>query len=78
MGKLALKSANSSKEIAQRVDQAVRDAHLAVKHVSAVSQDLNRLQDGALHTEQMMQRTASAMEQQTYAVTETNATAASL
>ena len=42
VGKLALKSANSSKEIAQLVEQAVRDAHLAVKHVSAVSQDLNR------------------------------------
>jgi len=78
VGKLAVSSAESSKEIAVLVEQAVKEAHLAVQAVSAVNEDMANIERGSQETDQMLQRIAAALEQQSTAMEEINANVASV
>ncbi len=73
VGKLAVNSAESSKEIALLVQQAVRDASHAVSAVQAVSADMAQIEVGAQETDQMLQRISRALEEQSTAVEQINA-----
>jgi len=73
VGKLAVNSAESSKEIALLVQQAVRDATQAVSAVEAVSADMVQIEVGAQETDEMLQRIARALEEQSTAVEQINA-----
>jgi methyl-accepting chemotaxis protein len=73
VGKLAVNSAESSQEIAQLVQQAVEDTRLAVAAVQEVSADMARIESGSRETDDMLQRIAAALEQQSSAVEEINA-----
>jgi methyl-accepting chemotaxis protein len=73
VGKLAINSAESSKEIAQLVQQAVLETARAVAAVDAVSADMNLIEIGSLETDEMLRRIAAALEQQSSAVEEINA-----
>ncbi len=73
VGKLAINSAESSKEIAILVKQAVDQARLTLSAVTQVSQDMNHIEQGTHATDEMLQRIASALEQQSSAVEEINA-----
>ncbi len=72
VGKLALNSAESSQEIAMLVKQAVEEAHSAVKAVMDVSQDMSGIERETQATDQMLQRIASALVQQSAAVEQIN------
>ena len=72
VGKLALNSAESSQEIAMLVKQAVEEAHSAVKAVMDVSQDMSGIERETQATDQMLQRIASALVQQSSAVEQIN------
>jgi len=72
VGKLAVSSAESSKEIAQLVQQAVLDTVKAVSAVKEVSQDMNQIELGSQETDQMLMRIAQALEEQSSAVREIN------
>ncbi len=78
VGKLAINSAESSKEIAQLVQQAVRDTAQAVAAVQAVSADMSQIEMGSQETDQMLQRIASALEEQSTAVEQIKANLASV
>ncbi|MFM8864910.1 MAG: methyl-accepting chemotaxis protein, partial [Limnohabitans sp.] len=73
VGKLALNSAESSQEIAVLVRQAVEEANSAVKAVMEVSQDMASIELETQATDQMLQRIASALEEQSAAVEQINA-----
>ena len=73
VGKLALNSAESSQEIAVLVRQAVEEANSAVKAVMEVSQDMAGIEQETQATDQMLQRIASALEEQSAAVEQINA-----
>ncbi len=73
VGKLAINSAESSKEIAQLVQQAVLETARAVAAVDAVSADMNLIEIGSMETDEMLRRIAAALEQQSSAVEEINA-----
>jgi len=73
VGKLALNSAESSQEIAVLVRQAVKEANSAVKAVMEVSQDMAGIEQETQATDQMLQRIASALEEQSAAVEQINA-----
>ena len=73
VGKLALNSAESSQEIAVLVRQAVEEANSAVKAVMEVSQDMASIEQETQATDQMLQRIASALEEQSAAVEQINA-----
>ena len=78
VGKLAVSSAESSKEIAVLVEQAVKEAHQAVQAVTAVNEDMANIERGSQETDQMLQRIAAALEQQSSAMEEINANVASV
>ncbi|MEK7346807.1 MAG: methyl-accepting chemotaxis protein [Pseudomonadota bacterium] len=73
VGKLAVNSAESSKEIAQLVQQAVLETARAVAAVDAVSADMNLIEIGSQETDEMLRRISAALEQQSRAVDEINA-----
>ena len=73
VGKLALNSAESSQEIAMLVKQAVEEANSAVKAVMDVSQDMAGIEQETQATDQMLQRIAAALEEQSSAVEQINA-----
>lgn len=72
VGKLALNSAESSQEIAALVKQAVEEARSAVTAVMDVSQDMSGIERETQATDQMLQRIASALVQQSSAVEQIN------
>lgn len=72
VGKLALNSAQSSQEIAVLVKQAVEEARSAVKAVVDVSQDMASIERETQATDQMLQRIALALEEQSSAVEQIN------
>jgi methyl-accepting chemotaxis protein len=72
VGKLALNSAESSQEIAVLVKQAVEEARSAVTAVMDVSQDMSGIERETQATDQMLQRIASALVQQSSAVEQIN------
>jgi len=73
VGKLAVNSAESSKEIAQLVQQAVVETARAVAAVDAVSADMNLIEIGSQETDEMLRRISAALEEQSRAVDEINA-----
>ena len=73
VGKLALSSAESSKEIAALVAQAVQAANHAVTVVHEVRDEMQRIDAGADQIDQILQRVAAAVEQQSAAIEEINA-----
>lgn len=78
VGKLAANAAESTQEIVALVNQAVKEAHLAVATVNEVSEGMCRISEGAVETESMLQRIAVALEQQSAAAQEVNANIISL
>ncbi|MEY3613545.1 MAG: Methyl-accepting chemotaxis protein [Pseudomonadota bacterium] len=72
VGKLAVSSAESSKEIALLVQQAVLDTVQAVAAVKEVSHDMSQIELGTQETDQMLMRIAQALEEQNSAVREIN------
>ena len=72
VGKLALNSAQSSQEIAVLVKQAVEEARSAVTAVMDVSQDMSSIERETQATDQMLQRIATALEEQSSAVDQIN------
>jgi methyl-accepting chemotaxis protein len=73
VGKLAINSAESSKEIAQLVQQAVLETARAVAAVDEVSADMNLIEVGSQETDEMLRRISAALEEQSRAVDEINA-----
>jgi methyl-accepting chemotaxis protein len=73
VGKLAVNSAESSKEIAQLVQQAVLETARAVEAVAAVSADMNQIEIGSQETDDMLRRISRTLEEQSNAVEEINA-----
>jgi methyl-accepting chemotaxis protein len=73
VGKLALNSAESSQEIAILVKQAVEEARSAVTAVGDVSKDMLGIERETQATDEMLQRIASALEEQSNAVEQINA-----
>ena len=78
VGKLAISSADSTKEITQLVQQAASEARQAVESVSAVQKDMDAIESGATRTDSMLRRVAVAVEEQSAAVHEIDANVASL
>ena len=72
VGKLAANSASSTQEIAQLVQQAVQEANRAVATVKEVAEDMQRIENGSVETEGMMQRISAALEQQSMALNNIN------
>ena len=73
VGKLAINSADSTKEITALVHQAQLEARRAVETVAAMSVDMNHIETGASSTDGMLQRISAAIEQQTNAMQEIDA-----
>lgn len=78
VGKLAVNSAESSKEIAQLVQQAVLDTAKAVAAVQAVSADMTQIEMGSQDADEMLRRIAAALEEQSTAVEQINANLSSV
>ncbi len=78
VGKLALSSAESSKEIASLVEKAVVEARQAVVAVGEVSGDMRNIDRSSEETDSMLQRIAAALEQQSAAVEEINSNLSSV
>jgi methyl-accepting chemotaxis protein len=72
VGKLALNSAESSQEIAALVKKAVEEARSAVTAVMEVSEDMSGIERETQATDQMLQRIATALVQQSSAVEQIN------
>ena len=72
VGKLALNSAESSQEIAALVKQAVEEARSAVTAVMEVSEDMSGIERETQATDQMLQRIATALVQQSSVVEQIN------
>ena len=72
VGKLALNSAESSQEIAALVKQAVEEARSAVTAVMEVSEDMSGIERETQATDQMLQRIATALVEQSSAVEQIN------
>src|SRR5574343_1878655 len=78
VGKLAINSAESSKESAELVQQAVLDTAKAVAAVQAVSADMMVIEQGSHESDQMLRRIAQALEEQSTAVEQINANLANV
>ncbi len=78
VGKLAANAADSTQEIVELVNQAVKEANHAVSTVNEVSIGMQKISDGALQTESMLQRISAALEEQSAAVQEININITSL
>jgi len=72
VGKLAVNSAESSKEIAVLVQQATQETAKAVAAVQAVSADMAQIELGSQETDEMLRRIATSLEQQSAAVEQIN------
>jgi methyl-accepting chemotaxis protein len=70
VGKLAISSAESTKEIAVLVKQASEEAKRAVQTVADINEDMNRIEVGAGKTDGMLQRISAAVEEQSNALQE--------
>ena len=78
VGKLAVSSAQSTKEIAILVKQATLEAQRAVQTVSGVNEDMDKIEAGAGKTDGMLQRIAAAVEEQSSALQEIDANVSNL
>jgi methyl-accepting chemotaxis protein len=78
VGKLAISSAESTKEIAVLVKQAATEAKRAVETVAGVNEDMNRIEEGAGKTDGMLQRISAAVEEQSSALQEIDVNVANL
>ena len=78
VGKLAISSADSTKEITQLVQQAAAEATRAVETVALVQKDMDAIESGATHTDSMLRRVSVAVEQQSSAVQEIDSNVANL
>ena len=78
VGKLAINSAESSKEIADLVHKAVADAGQAVLAVNEVSSEMTAISRGSEDTDSMLQRVAAALEEQSAAVEQINSSLISI
>ena len=78
VGKLAESSANSTQEITALVEQAAAEARLAVVTVQEVATELGTMEQSANETEGMLHRISAAMEEQSTAVEQINASMRSL
>ena len=78
VGKLAANAADSTQEIVELVNQAVKEANHAVSTVNEVSSGMQKISDGAMQTESMLQRISAALEEQSAAVQEINVNITSL
>ena len=78
VGKLAISSAESTKEIAILVKQASIEASRAVETVSGVNEDMDKIEAGAGKTDGMLQRISAAVEEQSSALQEIDANVANL
>lgn len=73
VGKLAISSAESTKEIAILVKQASVEAQRAVETVAGVNEEMDKIEAGAGKTEGMLQRISAAVEEQSSALQEIDA-----
>ena len=73
VGKLAVNSAESSKEIAALVQQANQETAKAVSAVQAVSADMTQIEIGSKEAEEMLSRISASLEEQSAAVEQINA-----
>jgi methyl-accepting chemotaxis protein len=73
VGKLAISSAESTKEIAILVKQASAEAQRAVETVAGVNEEMDKIEAGAGKTEGMLQRISAAVEEQSSALQEIDA-----
>jgi methyl-accepting chemotaxis protein len=73
VGKLAISSAESTKEIAILVKQASIEATRAVETVTGVNEDMDKIEAGAGKTDGMLQRISAAVEEQSSALQEIDA-----
>lgn len=78
VGKLAVSSAESTKEIAMLVKQASTEAQRAVETVAGVNEDMDRIEAGAGQTDGMLQRISAAVEEQSSALQEIDVNIANL
>jgi hypothetical protein len=78
VGKLAISSAESTKEIAVLVKQASEEAKRAVETVAEINEDMNRIEVGAGKTDGMLQRISAAVEEQSSALQEIDVNVANL
>jgi methyl-accepting chemotaxis protein len=78
VGKLAISSAESTKEIAVLVKQASAEAKRAVETVAHVNEDMTRIEAGAGKTDGMLQRISAAVEEQSSALQEIDVNVANL
>ncbi|PIT77491.1 hypothetical protein B9Z42_03210 [Limnohabitans sp. B9-3] len=78
VGKLAISSAESTKEIAALVKQASTEAKRAVETLAGVNEDMNRIEEGAGKTDGMLQRISAAVEEQSSALQEIDVNVANL
>jgi methyl-accepting chemotaxis protein len=78
VGKLAVSSAESTKEIAILVKQASIEATRAVETVTGVNEDMDKIEAGAGKTDGMLQRISAAVEEQSSALQEIDANVANL
>jgi methyl-accepting chemotaxis protein len=78
VGKLAVSSAESTKEIAILVKQATLEATRAVETVAGVNEDMDKIEAGAGKTDGMLQRISAAVEEQSSALQEIDANVANL
>lgn len=78
VGKLAVSSAESTKEIAILVKQASLEATRAVETVTGVNEDMDKIEAGAGKTDGMLQRISAAVEEQSSALQEIDANVANL
>ena len=62
VGKLAISSADSTKEISELVKQSVFEVKEAVSIVQEVANDMSRIQSGSIETEAMLQRISYSLQ----------------
>jgi len=62
VGKLAISSADSTKEISELVKQSVYEVKEAVSIVQEVATDMSRIQSGSIETEAMLQRISFSLQ----------------
>ena len=76
--KLAENSANSVHEITELVGQAVKEAGLGVKTTEAVNENMNKVSEAVLQTDDILQRISAAMEETSASMQEVTASITSL
>jgi methyl-accepting chemotaxis protein len=76
--KLAENSANSVHEITELVSQAVKEAGLGVQTSEVVYENMNKVSDAVIQTDDMLQRIAATMEETSAAMEQVSANIANL